>query len=38
MKPAAILEFARRHKEWTGHSRRLLLRDEGIVLNEEIDR
>jgi hypothetical protein len=37
MKPAAILEFARRHKEWTGHSRRLLLRDEGIVLSEEID-
>jgi hypothetical protein len=38
MKPAAIFQLAHRHKKWTSHLPKLLLRDEGIVLRERMDR
>ena|ERR1700674_1103065 len=38
MKPAAIFQLARWHEERTGHSLKLLLRDEGIVLSQEMER
>jgi hypothetical protein len=38
MQPAAIFQFARRHKKWAGHWLKPLLRDEGIVLTQQMNR
>ena len=38
VKPATIVQLARRHEKWTRHLRRLLLKDGRIVLSQSICR
>lgn len=38
MQPTAIFQFARRHKKWACHWLKPRLRDEGIVLTQEMNR